>query len=382
MTGRHKGRIAVLFIALLLCTPAIPAGAAGATSVWVNGLELTSFTPYLGSGDIAPSASKPVSGGYAYMDYENARLTLYDMRLDTFHTHSTKYATYHSAVFANGDLEVVLAGTNVLQRTLPDPGIYTGLYIQELLTVTGNGSLDIQMDSTSDETYPYGVCSDYMIIENGTLGVRLSGTSQICGLFSYSDIWMTGGSTTVRCDGGQLSAAIMASGGRFTMSGGRVTATANSPAGTKGLYCGSVTLSGGEGVFSGYGGDDSEGGYLSAYFEKLSVTGGHFVFRGSTAALLTYVNTFEMDLTGVQTYVSADGGGSGKSLWTSDADGRLIDKTFTPSPFHYVEFIAPGWYAVPPQTGDGTRPWLWAGIALCALLFAAGAGLARRKRRA
>ena len=373
MTGRHLGRIAVFLMALLLCIPAIPAGAAGAASVWVNGLELTSFTPYLGSGDNTPSAFKPVSGGYAYMDYEASRLTLYDMRLDTFHTHSTKYATFHSAVFADGDLEVVLAGENFLRKTVSDPNVFTGIYAQGLLTVTGNGRLDIRMDSANDETYPYGIICDYMKIENGTLDVQLSGTSQVCGLISYNDILISGGSTTVRCSGGRLGAAIMASGGSFSMSGGRVTATANTSAGTKGLYCGDMILTGGEGFFSGYGADDSEGGYLNAYFETLSVTGGHFVFKGSTAALLTYINTFEMDLLRVQTYVSADGGGSGKSLWTSVADGQLIDTLWVTSPFHYVEFIGPHWYwhAVPPQTSDGMCPWLWAVIAACALIVAA-----------
>ena len=138
MKKKRSGLTVVLFIALLLlCIPAPPACAAGATSVWVNNLELTALTPYLADGAVAPSSSAPITGGYAHMNYATSTLTLNNMHLDTFHLQS-----YGGLVFANGDLKVSLVGANILQSTILNTGTYIGMYVQGLLTVTGSGKRD------------------------------------------------------------------------------------------------------------------------------------------------------------------------------------------------------------------------------------------------
>ncbi len=356
--------IVVTFLSLFL---ALPSASAAASEVWVNNVKLDSSAYYLANGSGTATTTKPASGGYVYFNASAGTLTLYNAQLNTPHLQS-----YESLLFANGDLTIILTGTNTLQYTATSTsGTYMGIYVQGLLTVTGSGSAAIQMNSTSTSgAVLYGIYSHDMKIESGTLSAQVSGYGQVFGIDSYFDILITGGSITLNCEG-VYAIAVLAQAGDFTMSGGSVTATSNTEANAMGLSAGNLTLICGEGTFSGFGADNSEGGYINANNGAFTVLGGHFIFKGSTSALRSGYSTYTTSLNNITTYVSASSSGSGKSLWKTAADGVLVKSPAAVSPFRYAEFIGPDCYAVPPQTGDSSAPWLWAGMALFALLFAA-----------
>ena len=212
-----------------------------------------------------------------------------------------------------------------------------------------------------------GVYSHDIKIESGTLSAQVGGYGQVFGIDSYFDILISGGSITLNCEG-LYAIAVLAQTGDFTMSGGSITATSNTEINAMGLSAGNITLENGEGVFSGFGADNSEGGYIHTAGGAISVLGGHFIFKGSTSAIRAADSTYTTSLNGITTYVSSSSSGSGKSLWETAADGVLVKSPAAVSPFRYAEFIGPD----PPQTGDGQAPWLWLGVAGLCLLLAAG----------
>lgn len=371
----NKYFFAMMIAVFLFSVFTLPsASAAGATSVWVNNVELNAGNPYWKNGNLPASASDC----NAHFDAATSTLTLNSAVINTPHAASGS----QNLVSANGDLNLVLTGTSTLQYTANALGYYNGFHVNGLLTITGSGGANILLNSNDYNIYLYGNLSDTLAIESGTLDVQIGGVynaSGASGIASYKDISISGGNVTIGCKGIQCY-MVFAMSGDFSMTGGNITATTVST-NSMGVAAQNITLEGGEGVFSGSASGPGTGGYLAG--TALSVSGGHFVFSGNNEALFSQNGPPTVSLTNVLTYVSTDVSGSGKSLWTSPADGVLISTYTVPSPFLYVEFILPGSGDKYPLTGDSQMPWLWAEIVLLCLLSVAGlAATMARKRRA
>ena len=372
MNRTHRLTAVFILVTLLSLFFALPsASAANATEVWVNDVRLDASAYYLANGSSTATTTKPATGGYVYFNAAAGTLTLYNAQLNTTH-----FQSYNSLLFANGDLTVVLAGTSTLQNTATSAGTYMGIYVQGLLTLTGSGSATIQMNCTSVSIALYGIYSHDMKIEGGTLNVDIDGLDAVYGIDSYYDIYISGGNITIDADG-YYGIGVYAQTGDFRMTGGSIYVTGSSDYDMYSVSGQNISLEGGTGTFWLGETSNGYGGVIES--NTFSVSGGHFIFSGGRSALYSQTSSYTLNVSNVLTYASTNSSGSGKSLWSSPADGKLIATASNDFRFHYVEFIA---YGTAPQTGDGQTPWLWAGIGMICLLSAAGftAG-ARRKCR-
>lgn len=204
---------ALLCLCMLLTLLPGAALAANAASVWVGGVELTAAAPYTADG-LAASAD-PGEGsrgaGYALFDSGTATLVLRDF---------TYSGAGHNgaAVYADGDLTVVLEGASSVTQSGNSAGNSYGFYCNRTTTIIGTGSLKA---SGGAGNRSYGVYS----------GDYLSGDScdlVICGSATVTAI---GGVATDGSRGIYI-------GGAFTVSGGATVIAIAGDAGrsSNGIY--------------------------------------------------------------------------------------------------------------------------------------------------
>jgi len=354
-TKRYRLAIAILVFAL--CMAAAHALAANATTVYVNGAELTSATPYWENGGGSGSATEPVGGWNAYFDTSTAIPTL---KLDGAVINSPYISeNYRYLIHADGDIILTLTGSSTLSYSGNASRSLMGIHTSDDLVIAEaageTGSLTVNITNTNDGYgTAYGIHADYdLTIESGTVNINTNSM-----YLAYS-----------------ISAT------RFYMTAGSVAATASAPdEGTALRFC-DAYITGGEGRF------ESVNDYGLAWFadgHDFSVTGGHMIFSSANnAALYFATHNSVLPDSSVPIWVSTDSGGAGKAVWDSSI-GRLASNYNGYSGYKYVEFSETGVVSPQiPQTGDAQTPWLWLCAGLIALLGAAGTTmLLRRKRRA
>jgi LPXTG-motif cell wall-anchored protein len=369
-----KFRLLSAVLAVLLLTPliALPASAGGGSDVWVNGVWLSSASPYWKNGNAPASASD----WNAYFDDATNTLTLNNAEI------TDPYPPLGaSMILAYDDLNLVLNGTNTLIYTeTENPALY-GVNALGALTVSGSGSLEIRLIDTNELSSVIGLAAEGTIaINSGTLSFTVSGTNSYC-ILSLLGVTIAGGTMEMHASAVSQALLVLSEGAAFRMTGGKFWGSATSDEDAAGIVSNGVMLAGGEGEF--YAQSTSFGVGLFDFSPELYVSGGHFIFAGDTNAAIGIFTTggdMDLQLTNVQTYVSESVDSFAKRLWTSNADGRLVGIIGNPSPFLYAEFRSVSKAVPVPQTGDVSRPWLWAGVALCALLTA-GLFTVWRKRR-
>ena len=375
----HKTGIfrAVIFTVMLLFLIApLHASAAGATQAYVNNVLLNAATPYWQNGSASASGWLPEDAWNAYFDATTATLTLKDAVINTIYNAGFGVT---ALVYAAEDLKVIIAGDSRLQYTGVGTDNVYGIYAAGNLTVTGNGSIDIRLQNLSGgSNFMYAV-SGYsdLLIQSGTIHINMEGSGYVYGFHSYSDMTFTGGTATVISKGSDARIAYIG-GGDFRMTGGSLNGTAESTeTSARGIYASAAYLEGGTGVFISTGLNKTRGMLLDD--GPLYVTGGLFRFIGDWEAMCIDKQPYVIEVAPtIPVYVSEYASGAGMRRWMSSADGKLAGDIYLgkTSPFLFVQF---GEWPEAPQTGDGTRPWLWAGIMLCALMLSAG--LAGRMRR-
>jgi len=376
---RACGLLAGALIAafLLLSVWATPALAAGALSVWVNGVELKAGANYLANGSAVASAVMP-AGGYAHFDETTHTLTLNNAIVNTASANPVFPASI-DLIGANGDLNIVLSGESTLSYaadSTPYKPIY-GIYSNGAITLSGTGELNISIEETSvNEIAAFGIyCDGDLTILSGSYDIFSKAIYAAFGMQSHGAILVADGDIQISAEGG-MSFAIYALQDTFRMTGGTVVATVRSTLGFGiGLDAKAYSLEGGSSRYTVTGPENLAAGGLFTG-NTLSFTGGVHIFSGTSEGLTHYgTGSVAYTLTGGQVYVSQSTDGSDKRVWTSDADGELAGLYPNVSDFCYVEFTGQ------PQTGDASRPWLWAGIAgLCLVLGAAGMARMRKKR--
>ena len=245
-----------------------------------------------------------------------------------------------------------------------------GVMAADAVEISG-GTTHITMSGDAIAFYSSG-----FVLSGGTVDITQTGTGSA--LYTMADMRVSGGSLDIRVTGGYPYAVLVT--GEFKMTGGAVsseTTCATNIGAVIGLVVQSLALEGGTGMIkvTGVGSDV----YAIGVDGPMTVSGGHFVLSGSTSAYYyPKSDPATPDYTigsSIKTYVSNLADGDGKWRWYSAADGELASNWEAASPFRYIEFIM-----CIPQTGDSTRLWLWASIAVLAL--AARAGMLLQLRRA
>lgn len=373
MKKRNRMFLAMMIAVFLLSVFALPTAlAAGATSVWVNNVELNAGNPYWKNGNLTASASD----WNAYFDASSYTLTLRDAQINTVSDDSV-YTLYKGMIYANGDFTLALSGASRLTYAGAASGHIAGVYGAGSITVTGEGSIDVGVTVTGGSQFGFGICAiQDLTVTGGTLTIGIHSGYIAHGLYSRGNILYTGGRSTIN-NVGSRGRMVYTDAGVFRMTGGWISGTSETTGSSGlGLAGDKLYLEGGYGSFYAFGTAETSG--CDIWDSEMYVSGGHFIFAGERSGIfIDGAGTPVISLTNVTTYVSASISGSGKYVWHSPADGELAYTYFVTSPFRYVEFVVPE----EPQTGDAVNLWLWAGIALCVGLMMAGIPAAVKRRR-
>lgn len=367
-----------LVLILISGLPVMPALAANATYVTVGGVTLNAATPYWANGAAAASAAAPATGGYVYFNETANTLTLNNAVMDTAYTVPGN-PTLNGGLSANGDVKIVLIGASTIAIAANSTDIIVGI-MTGATTVSGGGSLNIQLSNTNISSHMYGMLTfGDLTILSGTITVSIHSGDTAYGIMSNSKILIAGGNLDVQTKG-SMSMGFYSFNDFIRFTGGTVSAKAVSKGAIAlGIYADAVYMEGGTGSFSGTGGDISGG--LGFKGNALSYAGGVFYYSGLTSGLL-YDNVsahYTVTAPAGSIFVSKNFDGSDLRPWTSEAaDGQLI----TLFPFDFSEFLYVRFSLPDAQTGDASTPWLWAGIALVCLLSVAGITAAARRKRA
>ena len=358
-----KNFIMLALACVIACLAVSSASAAGATSVWVNGVELTASTPYWANGSGTASAAKPASGGYVYYDATAYTLTLHDA-LVSAGTSPPGMSSVLCGMYTNGDIDVVLSGASTISYPSGSYSAMYGLYIAGEATISGSGSLSVQLDNANAGSICRAIYSTLELsVLSGSLLLNASATTVATGFSSSADFVFAGGSAQIETSASQ-SEAIGASYYRIRITGGHISAVSKSSGSFASvLYAKSIYLEGGTGSFTAIGGNVSCGiGFRNG---ELIYTGGLFFVSGGKTAIVYDLSPTDYIFSAPagSVFVSRSTDGSNLMPWTSDADGRLI------SIFNavYSDFLFVRFGGALPQTGDGQTPLLWAVIALLVL---------------
>jgi hypothetical protein len=365
-----------LIIILFLCALQTAALAAGADAVWINNYKLDSSAQYWKNNGTVGTPSD----FNAYFDAVTSTLTLDAANLTSLYTAPSGDS---ALVYADGELTVILKNDSSL--TCHGTSIYDirGIWATSTLTLTGTGTanIDLQNDA-ADRGFAMGIVSGYDLnVQNGDYDMDIMATDQATGIFITHDTVISGGQIKVYTSA--KDGIAINSQGNVDISGGEIDATGSNTGISVGMFGDEIFLRGGEGLLQA--GDAFISCGLMFENNTLHVSGGDFVFSGSNCAM-SYGGTDppSYDLRGIDTFVSEDALGLGRWQWKSKTDGELASSE-SHSPFRYVQFSEKrslhGVSASAPQTGDGTRPWLWAGISVACLLCAAGVVLPVRRKR-
>lgn len=370
-----RARKTFLLLVFLLSMSASAALAASATYAEVNGVTLTSASPYWKNGG---GASETDWNAFFDTGTSPATLWLKDAVIDTV-------SPFNELVYADGDLVLKLLGHSVLSYsgTIADEpagiAVEGNLWIRDG-TAGGTGSIDITIENyTIPYDYACGICTyNSLTIDSGTIDINVVPAIRVEGLYVEigENITINGGRTTIYGMG--LSVAGL-SADLFTLAGGeiRVAVTGILDPSSCGVEFLDALVTGGYGEFvndgAGFGGI-----WYWADSGFFRVIDGRLIFSGVEGAL-----AFDTGLTLVpyvtdRIYASTDASGTGKFLW-DPSKGVLADNYTNYSDFRYVELVGNG--VALPRTGDRSQPWLWAGIGAAVVLLAGAAVLWFRRRK-
>jgi len=363
---------AFLLVAFLVLSFALPsASAGGGTEVWVNNVYLTSGSPYWKNGNAPASAGD----WNAYFNVATATLTLNNAEIDTL-SDTTVDAAYQALVYADGPITVVLEGNNAFQFNGTANSTIAGIYASGALTVNGSGGAVMKIQTTSNIS-AYGIYGDGVLtIENGTLDMGIKTIFMAIGFGSNSGILFAGGMAIVGANG-SYSRIFVVESGTLRITGGAIKGLATAAGGNAiALMALTIYLEGGEGVLRA---TEDESGYgILVGVNTMYVTGGDFIIAGTTSVVYPELPG-DLLITGRAAYASESFGGAGESLFIALRNTTQTVPLSSLRPYRHVRFVAD---TVMPQTGDYTMPWLWAGLALFAMLGAAALVLKMRRRAA
>ena len=214
-----KKRFLSFLIALIMVIGLVPGFAVSASARVLDdtvkiGNVILCEGEYLASGETVTTDIKP-DGGYAY--YNDGVLTLNNFSYNGPGYPHKYYDYYTSAIYFDGNLDILLVGENSLTATESTDG---GIHAQGNIEISGDGSLEIN----SSEIAIFAIDSD-ITISDSTLDIYSSGF----GISADYDINISGADITVVSD---TDTAISVTSGSITISDSFV----NIDSGDDGIY--------------------------------------------------------------------------------------------------------------------------------------------------
>ncbi len=372
MSQSVKRHVLIAFLlSVVFCLFVSAALAADAALVELNGVTLNAANPYWKNG-----GGGSASDWNAYFDTGTSMPTLYlkDAVVDTMNA-------YDELIYADGDIHIVLLGTNSLTYSGSSAAAPAGVVCDGDLVISDGtaddtGTLIIFINPGAPSFVSDGLLAEFgdITIYGGTIEITLFSAFESYGIYAEYELNIHGGSIDVYSFALAVSAI---SATDFYMTGGTVVSTAD--AGfeeSHALLFYQALVTGGNGTFTsetnGFGAvwaDASSGSFR--------VGDGRLIFASQDEALFFDTDEVITPTVTNKIYASTDKAGAGKFVW-NESMGILAGNWSDISPYRYVELLGDG--SPLPNTGDASLPWLWAGIAAAALL-AAGAAVVLRKRR-
>ena len=278
-----KKRFLAALLALTMVLALLPstAFAANASSVYVNGVELSVANPYCKNGDTIASSNP--TGYNAFFDTSTTPTPTLRLNNCVANTRSN----YSATIYAHGDLTIDLTGDN--QVTGPNASAHSyGVHVEGTLTVEGTGSLEVTGD-TATVGDSCGVFADGNLeVSGGTLtatGGQSTGGGGSYGVLTYGNLEVSSGTLTAtggKAMGSGNSYGVWAEAGNIAVSSGTLTATGGEATGYSGYSYG---------VFANNGNIIVSGGTLTA-------TGGSVMPNGRSYGLRTQTTSARIKLKG------------------------------------------------------------------------------------
>ncbi len=249
MKKRFIGVLVTLCMAVVLL-PAT-AWAAPASSVYVGGVELNATYPYLVNGAAADAGTLGSGGCTARFltSGGTSTLTLNGANITT--AYERPYSGRKCAIYADGNLEIVLEGANSV--TCPDAGGNSsyGVYVESgSLTISGDGTLTATGGSG---LHSCGVRADGSVTIAGSANVNATGgraAGQSYGVYAAYESVSISGNATLNATGseaGNDSSLGVYAYASINVSGGTVEGTGGTALNSYGMFAStdSVNISGG-----------------------------------------------------------------------------------------------------------------------------------------
>lgn len=262
----------------LLCLLTALLGIFGAGQTWAANDPTTLVvggTTVVENGTVGETTS---GEGWSYAD---GVLTLTNATIT-----GTSSTDFGAAIYAAGDLTIVLNGSSTAAGVVPSEDIpLSGLYVNGTLTIRGEGSLTV---STADAT----------------------GSRQNYGIFALTYI-QNGGSITSKSGTGTISYGVYALYG-MTVNGGSLTATGGTTNDSSGIYVtGTITVGSATVTATGGSGTNSYGIYssLGDGTNSLTVTGGTVTATSNSSPI--YIETMVSPGSSANNHVSVTVSNSG-----------------------------------------------------------------------
>ena len=155
---------------------------------------------YLANGSAVASATPPASGGYAY--FGNSTLTLLDAVINTL-TIIPGHDPIMSLISADGDLNVVLAGSSTLNYSGSYAGGVQGIFAEGEMTIGGTGSILIILNNAASGANAFGIYgTGALTVLSGSVTVTVSAARAAFALISSNNMLISGGTLQLETRGG------------------------------------------------------------------------------------------------------------------------------------------------------------------------------------
>lgn len=275
----------------------------GSYNIWVNGVEVTEVNcTYIPTDGTFPD---PEQTGHVSYDPETNTLTLNNAKVATSYSWTESSDNNKAGIYAEGDLNILLVGTNIVTKQDNDNGYSCAVYIKGKLTIAGDGTLNAYGGDITNSTNRFissGIFArDNITINSGTINasagethISVSTSGGAYGVGIYSDGLLTINDGTVTAfggDAGYQSNGIRVNG--CTINGGSLTATGGTVNGTNQAYSFGIHLDGGELIVTGGSVTATGGGVSSAsgspvssgIFGACNLSSGTLTATGKTFAM-------------------------------------------------------------------------------------------------
>ncbi len=326
--GCGRVMFGLLLVVCLLAVLLLPGGSMkteAATQnydIWVCGTKVT---------------SEKLSGNNWSYDPETNTLTLKNFNRSYMPTIDD------AAIYSGQALNLVLEGTNKVENNSKDGNKQMGIMVRRTLTISGDGSLEVQGESDAS---CYGIyVSGKLVINGGSIVAIGKNSGAGVGIYATGDITINGGSVSATGNKGIFC------GGTYEQNGGVVEAVSNNDNtnshGT-GLYAKAITITSGklsaigsqnenskksfgiecDGIYTQTGGEvtaASDNLYAGSDGEKIGLKAAGIKFEGDSLTLKG--NTRAYKITGRSDSEQTD---EQNITWTKNSVLKASDFTITP----------------------------------------------------